>query len=61
MLRRSLAAYSGWTVRDFHPLPSSLAVTDEHLREFSSYHIVSEFVNRRGLAVHLSSPPVGLR
>jgi hypothetical protein len=27
----SLAAHSGATVRDFHPLPFSLAVSDEHL------------------------------
>ena len=31
MLAGPLAAYSGATVRDFHPLPFSLAVTGEHL------------------------------
>jgi hypothetical protein len=31
-----LAAHSGGTVRDFHPLPFSLAFDDEHLREFSN-------------------------
>jgi len=41
LLRRPLAAYSGGTVRDSHPLPFSLAFHDEHLREFSSYHVVS--------------------
>ena len=40
MLRRPLAAYSGGTVRDLHPLPFSLASYDEHLKEFSSYHTV---------------------
>src|ERR1700689_4075892 len=36
LLRRPLAAYSGGTVRDFHPLPFSLASHDEHLREISN-------------------------
>jgi hypothetical protein len=39
LLRRPLAAYSGGTVRDFHPLPFSLASTGEHLKEFSNYHM----------------------
>jgi hypothetical protein len=36
LLRRPLAAYSGGTVREFHPLPFSLASHDEHLREISN-------------------------
>jgi len=35
-LRRPLTAYSGGTVRDFHPLPFSLAFYGEHLREISN-------------------------
>jgi hypothetical protein len=45
LLSRPLAAHSGGTVRDFHPLPFSLASNDEHLREFSNYQIVSGLVN----------------
>jgi len=33
-----LAAYSGGTVRDFHPLPFSLAFDGEYLEAHSSYH-----------------------
>ena len=33
-----LAAHSGATVRDSHPLPFSLAVADEHLGPFYKYH-----------------------
>jgi hypothetical protein len=48
LLRRPLAAHSGGTVRDLHPLPFSLAFDDEHLREFSSYHIDPDPVNLTG-------------
>jgi len=33
-----LPAYSGGTVRDSHPLPSSLALHGEHLRPPQTYH-----------------------
>jgi hypothetical protein len=42
-----LAAHSGATVRDFHPLPFSLAVAGEHLGPFYEYHTAMRGSNSR--------------
>ncbi len=42
---RPLAAHSGGTAREFHPLPFSLAFNDEHLEPFHEYHVACLDVN----------------
>jgi len=42
---RPLAAHSGGTAREFHPLPFSLAFNDEHLEPSHKYHVACLDVN----------------